>query len=138
MKKIILVSLFALFATVAFCQIPADKAVTIPEGKAIVYIVRPSSALGMFRTINKIDGTELKTLGGYEYVYKIVDPGKISVVCKGSSKESPIEVNAEAGKTYVVVQQVMSQIIGVYYCRLSITEDPAKMAKYFKKSTWSN
>ena len=137
MKKIILVSLFALFATVAFCQIPAEKAVAIPEGKAIIYIIRPSMALAPYRMVNKIAGTELKTTGGNQFVYQIVEPGKNSVVCKGSTKESIIEVDAVAGKTYVVLQQVSSPLVGVYYARLSVTEDPAKFAKYFKKSTLS-
>ncbi len=38
----------------------------------------------------------------------------------------------------MVVQQVASPVIGVYYARLSLTEDPAKMGKYLKKSDWSN
>ncbi|HOS84492.1 MAG TPA: hypothetical protein PK199_06200 [Bacteroidales bacterium] len=139
MKKIIfLLSLFVIGITSIQAQIPADKAVKIPEGKALIYISRPSAALGAFRMVNKIDEVELKTTGGRQHVYLIVDPGKHKVICKGSTKESILEVDAKAGKTYMVVQQVASPVIGVYYARLSLTEDPAKMGKYLKKSDWSN
>lgn len=139
MKQIIiLLSFIALGITSAYAQIPADKAVAIPEGKSLIYISRPSAALGAFRMVNKIDGVELKTTGGRQHVYLIVDPGKHKVVCKGSTKESVLEVETKAGKTYMVVQQVASPVIGVYYARLSLTEDVAKMAKNLKKSDWSN
>jgi len=70
----------------------------VPEGKAIIYIIRVRDGNGMFRSVNKIDGIDLPTMGSRNFVYKVVDPGDHKVVCKGSTKESLMDVNAEAGK----------------------------------------
>lgn len=134
-KSILLVSLLMLFASATFAQ--ADpKVITPPAGKSVIYIVRPSPTYGMFRLVNKIDDVELKTTGGTEFVYLIVDPGKHKIVCKGSTKPTELEVTTEAGQSIYVLQEVGYPPvgIGIYWCNLEVITDAKKIEKYMKKS----
>jgi hypothetical protein len=132
-KLMFLLVAFILFANVrvSFSQ-DESKIMSVPEGKAIIYIIRLRDTYEMFRSVNKIDGEELSTLGSRDFVYKIVDPGDHKVVCKGSTKESEIAVKAEAGKKYYVIQRCTVMKMGVYCTKLSMENDIVKAMKIIK------
>jgi hypothetical protein len=105
------------------------RTMAVPDGKAIIYIIRTFDTYGMFRSVNKIDGTELPTLGSRDYVYKVVDPGENKVNSKGSTKESELTVKTEAGKKYYVLQQVSVMFYSVYWAKLSLIKDEKRAQK---------
>jgi hypothetical protein len=134
MKKLLFLSVaFFLFVNIGVSFAQDDpKTMNVPEGKAIIYIIRLRDTYGMFRSVNKIDGSELPTLGSRDFVYKVVDPGDHKVVCKGSTKESEIAVKAEAGKKYYVIQRCTVMMMGVYWTKLSMENDMVKAQKIIK------
>lgn len=91
----------------------AAKSLTAPEGKALVYIVRPSDfGFAMKFKIN-LDGKFIGSTKGGRYIYSILEPGEhIFVTSPGKKEEYRIEV--EAGKTYFI-RQVPN--IGVFKAR---------------------
>lgn len=137
MKKSILLflTLFILGSTLTTLGQDDPKTMNPPDGKAIIYIIRMRDTYGMFRSVNKIDGTELPTLGSRDFVYKVVDPGDHKVTSKGSTKESEIEVKAEAGKKYFVIQRCKMMVMGVYWTNLSMENDMKKAQNIIKDCT---
>ena len=111
------------------------KTMNVPEGKAIIYIIRVRDGNGMFRSVNKIDGIDLPTMGSRDFVYKVVDPGDHKIACKGSTKESLMDVTAEAGKKYYVIQSVGMMVMSVYWTRLAMEKDENKAQKILKDCT---
>ena len=81
------------------------KAMTVPEDKALVYVIRPSSlgfAVGMhFFCDNKKVGTTT----GQRYFYMLLDPGRHQFMSKAENKSEQI-LNLKAGRTYYLEQQV--------------------------------
>jgi len=79
------------------------KSLTPPEGKALVYIVRPSAVgFGIKFKIN-LDGKFIGSTKGGRYIYSVLEPGEhIFVTSPGKKEEYRIEV--EAGKTYFIHQ----------------------------------
>jgi hypothetical protein len=70
MKKIRFL-FFALFllANVGISIAQDDpRSMKVPDGKAIIYVLRMRDTYGMFRSVNKIDGVELPTLGSRDYI----------------------------------------------------------------------
>jgi len=124
---------FLLLASVGVLVAQEDpKTMNVPEGKAIIYIIRVRDSYGMFRSVNKIDSMDLPTMGSRNFVYKIVDPGDHKIVCKGSTKESLMDIKVEAGKKYFIIQKVATMLIGVYWAKLSIEEDEKNAEKIMK------
>lgn len=138
-KNVLLLCLLLIMGVSVFAKDDAPKTITPPEGKAVIYIVRPSGSQGYYRLVNSIDGVELKSTGGNEFVYLVVDPGKHKVVCKGSTKPSELDVEVEAGKSAYVLQQIATPPVGVavYWCNLSLLTDEKKIAKAMKNSDLS-
>ena len=107
MKSIIKTLMY--FALVLFCSTifsqkftPVEK---IPEGKALVYIYRPSKVLGMavHYTVNvneeKVSEAHLKN---DSYLLYFAEPGRHTFwgMVSGNRKEAILDV--EAGKTYYI------------------------------------
>jgi hypothetical protein len=132
MKKLrFLVIIVLLLANVGIVVAQEEpKNMTVPEGKAVIYIIRLRDIEGMWRSINKIDDTDLPTLGSRNYVYKVVEPGDHKVICKGSTKESVLNVTVEAGKKYYVIQRVSVFTYGVYWTKLALEKDQKRADKY--------
>lgn len=153
-KNVLLLCLLLIMGVSVFAKDDAPKTITPPEGKAVIYIVRydpplansigPSMGVGAsiaklsLRIVNKIDSIELKTTGRNEFVYMIVDPGKHKVACKGSTEETVLEVDTEAGKTYYVHQKYKCVVVGVFWCDLELLTDAKKIEKYMKNCELSD
>lgn len=133
--RFLFISFFLLASVGASVAQEDPKTMNVPEGKAIIYIIRVRDGNGMFRSVNKIDGIDLPTMGSRNFVYMVVDPGDHKVVCKGSTKESLMEVKAEAGKKYYVTQTVSMIVMSVYWTKLAIEKDENKAQKILKDCT---
>jgi hypothetical protein len=127
-----------LFASVGVSVAQDDpRTMPVPEGKAVIYIIRMFDTYGMYRSVNKIDDTELPTLGSRDYVYKVVNPGENKVISKGSTKESELIVKTEAGKKYYVIQNVSVMFYSVYWAKLSLLKDEKRAQKTLSGCTES-
>jgi len=81
------------------------KALKPPEGKALVYVVRPAS-LGLAVSMEvKCDDRSVGTTGGKRFVYTVVEPGEHLIRSKAENW-SEVKLSAEAGKTYFLEQKV--------------------------------
>ena len=75
------------------------KSLTTPEGKALVYIVKPLDFDRFLKIKINLDGKFISSIMGGRYIYSILEPGEhIFVTSPGKKEEYRIEV--EAGKTY--------------------------------------
>jgi hypothetical protein len=108
------------------------KTMNVPDGKAIIYIIRVRDGNGMFRSVNKIDGIDLPTMGSRNFVYMVVDPGDHKILCKGSTKESLMDLKVEAGKKYYVIQRVSAIVMGVYWAKIALEDDEKAAQKIIK------
>jgi len=110
-----MVPVFVLFAGLvsgcsAVSQAPKEageqaRNMTPPEGKALVYIVRPAAvgmAIGMPVTC---DGVDVGKTGGRRFLYAVLDPGSHVFVSRAENK-SELPIVLEAGKTYYLEQKV--------------------------------
>lgn len=134
-KKILFFSVLLFLTTSLFASSKDDEAkrISIPEGKSVIYILRPNDWSTAYFFVNKIDTTGLKTTGGHEFVYLVVDPGTHKVVCKGSTKESELELTTEAGKAYYVNQELKTPPFppGIYWSELTLLKEQKKIDKAF-------
>lgn len=88
----------------------SEKLVVIPDGKAVVYIVR-STIFGLIIPFTvKIDGEEIGTTQGGKYIYAFVVPGEHSITSQAENK-AEIMVTAEAGNTYYIDQEVRMGLV---------------------------
>ena len=132
MKKGMLFLLFILSGFAAFSQSSDPKTMAVPDGKAIIYVVRPEaigSAIGMIVTIN---GEVMGATKGKNYIYKVVDPGTYSITWKVTSDApEPVSVQAEAGKKYYVWQDVrMGPLFAL--CSFALLNEQEGLAKLQK------
>ncbi len=80
----------------------AAKKFVPPSGKAQVYVVRPSGAgVAVFYQV-KFDGRNIGSMVPGTFVLQQVAPGRHQVVLFNESNETPVTVDAEAGKNYFV------------------------------------
>ena len=134
--KILFLAVVLLASSSVFAQREAEKVLAVPQGKAVIYLVRPSGYVGYFRIVNKIDSTELPNVGGKEYVTMVVEPGKHKVVCKGSTGPTDLDVDAKAGESVYVIIDVKCPFMGVFSANLEIEKEEKKIEKFIKKSDW--
>lgn len=81
------------------------KSLTPPADKALVYVYRPSSAGFAVRMEVTCDGKSLGSTKGNRYIYALLDPGTHTIKSKAENT-AVLELKAEAGKTYYILQQV--------------------------------
>ena len=122
-----------------FSQEMQENSVTIPEGKAVIYIVRPSSlgTLAGFKVF--VDTTYIGINNGNDFVYAFVDPGKHTVKSKGEN-EKTLEVTCEDGKSYYIEQLVQMGLVSARV-KMILRDDKVgleklnkcKLSKKFKK-----
>jgi hypothetical protein len=82
------------------------KALQPPAGKALVYVVRPTSLGKPFEGTITANGEYIGTTQGTLYVYAVLDPGEYKFKASGQDNESEIDVTLEAGKTCYIYQSV--------------------------------
>lgn len=76
-----------------------------PEGKALVYVVRPNRAGGIIKFQFHVDGKHVGTTKARRFLYLVLDPGPHLFMSK-SENESEMQLNLEAGKTYFLKQKI--------------------------------
>ena len=81
-----------------------------PEGKALVYILRPTSLGSIVKMEVTANGQYIGATGGKRYIYTILDPGKYIFSSKAENT-SELHIVLEAGKTYYLEQKVKMGII---------------------------
>lgn len=76
------------------------------DGKALVYILRPSGAAALIRMGVRCDGVHIGSTKAGNYVYTMLDPGK-HVLMSTSENHLKMEITVEPGKIYYVKQEVL-------------------------------
>jgi hypothetical protein len=148
-KKCLLTFVCLCFCIAAFCQTTPDsavvevkgspsrkemdlraKALTPAEGKALIYILRPSGFGALIRMNLECDSVHIGSTKAENYVYAMLNPGAHTLVSKAENNTS-LEVTLEAGKTYYVKQQVK---MGFVYSETGLKlVDEQEGQKYLKK-----
>ncbi len=121
----------------SFPQIPSAERLTIQtknyqlprspaEGKALIYVVRPSWVFGLVPFGVYVDGKEAASRIGHnrtrQYIYFDLEPGEHTIYSKASNW-SEIYVNAKAGETIFIEQE---QNAFVTSNLLKLSEDAGK------------
>ncbi len=83
-------------------QHPAPGA---PADKALVYVIRPSTAGSRIQTRFAVDGTWMGANYGNNYFFLTLSPGQ-HLFCSQGSDRSVVTMNVEAGKIYYLQQTV--------------------------------
>ncbi|MBN1822640.1 MAG: DUF2846 domain-containing protein [Prolixibacteraceae bacterium] len=79
--------------------------IEIPEGKALVYILRPAF-LGKLIKIRVFDDNEhIGYTIGKTYIYAFLSPGSHTLISKAENT-SKLQLEVEAGKVYYIEQKV--------------------------------
>lgn len=103
-------ALFILLAatTAASGQKDADpKTMTVPEGKALIYIVRPETFGLAIKMVVTLNGAEIGMTKGKTYLYKVVDPGDYLIGWKvNSNPPEPLQITAKSGEKYYIWQDI--------------------------------
>ena len=81
------------------------KDLTPPEGKALLYIYRPSVAGTVVPMPVICDETMIGTTKGKTFVYAFVDPGKHTITAE-AEKPATLDIETEADKVYYIRQKV--------------------------------
>ncbi len=122
--KQLLVIIFLLIFNSSFAQISEQqpdrdsiaKALLPIPGRAIVFVVRPTSFASLIRMDVNCDTTYIGTTGPKRYVYTVLPPGKYTFLSRSQNK-SFLEITVEAGKIYYLEQQVK---MGAIYARTNL------------------
>ncbi len=88
----------------------SDKLVEIPEGKSVIYIVRPSAFGFLIPITVKIDDREIGTTMAEKYLYAIESPGEHTITAKAENN-AELVLTTEAGKTYFIQQDIRMGLI---------------------------
>jgi len=76
-----------------------------PQGKALVYVVRPNRAGGIIKFKFHVDGKHVGTTKSRQFLYSILNPGPHLFMSKAENR-SEMQLNLEAGKTYFIKQKI--------------------------------
>ena len=94
--------LFILFSlTAALAQEDAKK-MTPPDGKALVYLVRPSKIGTLLTFTTTCDDKMVGRTKGNRFVYAVMDPGNHTLATTGGEKDAQLNLTTEANKIYYV------------------------------------
>lgn len=142
MKFIVKIAICIMVSVLAGCatlpsadQMKADVAnYTLPQlpksGKAIVYVVRPSSVGTLIRFNVFVDDKKPESEMGYtrgsQYIYFNVEPGKHTILSKAENW-AQVEINAKAGDIFYIQQQAK---MGIIMARNDLFTLPAYQGKY--------
>lgn len=100
------------------------------QGKAVVYILRPST-LGFAIPMNiECDGKVVGTNLGKNFIYFMADPGEHTVISYAENNDE-LKLNIEAGKVYYVLQKVKMGVL-MARCKLELMDVSAGKSKLVK------
>jgi Protein of unknown function (DUF2846) len=80
------------------------KTLQPPVGKALVYILRPSSMGMLIRMRVRCDGRNIGSTKAENFLFAVVEPGKHTLQTTSENVET-MDITVEAGKIYYVKQQ---------------------------------
>ena len=93
---------FMLFGLIsAFAQDDAKK-ITPPDGKALVYLLRPSKVGSLVTFTTTCDDKVVGKTKGNRFVYTVMDPGSHTLTTTGGEKDAQLDLVTEANKIYFV------------------------------------
>jgi hypothetical protein len=132
-QKLSLLSMLLLASAAVFAQ-KFSPVMEIPEGKALVYIYRPSSMVGaaVHYSINaneaKVSEAHLKN---GSYLVFFADPGRYTFWAQVTNTRREAELDVEAGKTYYVkgdcctleIPAVEEAEKAIVKCKLSVASE---------------
>lgn len=105
-----------------------------PEGKAMVYVVRPSAIGGLIRFNVFVDNKEPKSEMGYtrgsQYIYFPVTPGDHQILSKAENW-AEVNISAKAGEVIYIQQNAE---MGVLMARNSVVKIQDYEGKYYVKT----
>ncbi len=94
-----------LFSTFVFSQQVDYRSIKPPEGKSLIYIVRPS----IYGIAMKFDvfcnGKSMGTTKGKQFLFIILEPGEQIIMNKAENKDA-ITLKTEPNKTYFIKQKI--------------------------------
>jgi len=138
--KLILSFLFVAVSSLAFSQNKLEqkdsiaKKLTPIEGKAIVYIIRPTSYAFLIKMNIECDSLHIGSTKAKKYVYTVLNPGKHTFTSK-SENDYKFELDTEPGNVYYIKQEVkMGALYAETKLELLSIEDGKK---YLDKCTLS-
>ena len=76
-----------------------------PQGKALLYVVRPNRGGGILKFKFHVDGKHVGTTRARQFLYSILNPGPHLFMSKAENR-SEMQLNLEAGKTYFLKQKI--------------------------------
>jgi hypothetical protein len=86
------------------------KQLVPPEGKALVYIVRPSDFGRSVKFKVTVDGEYIGATGGSRFIYAVLEPGSHLIVSKAENA-SELAIVLEAGQTYYLEQKIQMGLL---------------------------
>lgn len=79
------------------------KSLTAPEGKALVYVVRPSKVGFLINFKVYCDNEFIGLTKGKTYIYAYIEPGQHIFMSQAENKDE-VDIELEANKTYFLLQ----------------------------------
>ena len=106
------------------------KSLVPVEGKAIVYILRPSKVAFVVKMGLKCDNVRIGGTKAGTYVYSVLEPGKHTFLST-SENQATLSVTLEGGKIYYIRQEVK---MGLFFAETGLKlEDEQKGQKDLRK-----
>jgi uncharacterized protein DUF2846 len=96
-----------------------------PEGKAMVFVIRPTRQGGKIQTKVAVDGEWKGANRGNNYLHFAVDPGQ-RFVCSKAENKSVLAFKAEAGKTYYLQQKIKMGLMKARNQVVLLTEEEGR------------
>jgi hypothetical protein len=107
-----------------------------PEGKAMVYVLRPTMMGNKIQTKLAVDGEWKGVNRGNNYFFFPLDPGE-HYVCSKAENRSVMTIKVEAGKTYYLQQHIHMGVMKARNSVDSMTEEGGKKKlEKLHPSTW--
>ena len=107
-----------------------SKNIVPPNGKGVIYVVRPAVMGFAIGIPVSCDGNWVGTTRGKNFIYTVVDPGK-HIISGKAENLSEVEVNVEAGKTYYVLQNIKMGMV-MARNKLELTDEQTGKTKLEK------
>jgi hypothetical protein len=119
MKKLSLITVVVVFALsgmgcatakLSTADLQSLKQQRPPEGKALVYVVRPTVIGGVVKFTTLCDDQVMGTTTGNQFLYVVLEPGMHHFESLAENK-AKLSLQVEEGRTYFIKQKVQMGIV---------------------------
>jgi uncharacterized protein DUF2846 len=93
---------FMLFRLTSVIAQEDAKRIAPPDGKALVYLLRPSKVGSLVTFTTTCDDKVVGKTKGNRFVYAIIDPGSHTLATTGGEKDAQLSLATEANKIYFI------------------------------------